>query len=308
MNSTLPLRKNRDFGEKVSDTVRFIKLNWKNLLIMYGLFVLPFLLVAVLLGAGYFMDIFTQIRGNGLQQLFQGWKLIVAAILLFLAINMMAAYVYVYMDLWEKKDEMPTVTDVARKIMKPFLTNIMYSFILFLFIMAVCLAVVLIISAFGRSAGVMALMVLLLFLGFIFFSAYFILVYPANTIGGNEFGSPIRAAWILLRNNWWPSLGYVMVLGLIYYIFSFITQMVLTMVFGISTLLNPEQTTMASGKGMAVVYGLSILIQQLFYLVIFVGSGILYYTLHEEKVGTGLESRIEEIGSKQTGSSQQEEY
>ena len=275
---------------------------------MYGLFVLPFLLVAVYLGAAYFMDIFTQIRGGGFQQLFKGWKLLVAAILILMALNIMAAYVYVYMDLWESNDRMPTVGEVSKRIMRPFWTNILYSIILFVLAVVVCLLVIMTITAFGKNAGVIAIMMLLLFFGMLFFSAWVMLVYPANAIGGNEFGSPIRAAWVLLKNNWWSSLGYILVLALIYYIFSFVTQLALTLIFGISSLLNPEQAANSTGKGMTLVYGLTILVQQVFYLVIFVGSGILYYTLHEEKVGKGLESKIDEIGGHQTSRGQEEEY
>ena len=70
MNTTLPLRRIRDFGEKVTDTIKFIKLNWKNLLVLYGVFVLPFLLIGVFLGAGYFMQIFSAMTAGKANTLF----------------------------------------------------------------------------------------------------------------------------------------------------------------------------------------------------------------------------------------------
>jgi hypothetical protein len=219
----------------------------------------------------------------------------------------MAASIYLYMDLWERNNEMPTIPEVAAGIMRPFLTNILYSIIMSLLVLAACLPLILFVMAVGDSPGMMALLIFILFFGILFFSAFFVLVYPANTIGRNEFGSPIRAVWILLKDNWWSSLGYLLVLILIYYVFSMITQLATSLLFGASTLLNPESIP-ASGKSMTLVYGFNILLQQVFYIIVFVGTGILYYTLHEEKVGSGLESRIDELGSQKFGQGQEEEY
>ena len=42
MVQILFLRRLRDFGEKISDSLLFIKTNWKNLFLLYVIFVVPF--------------------------------------------------------------------------------------------------------------------------------------------------------------------------------------------------------------------------------------------------------------------------
>jgi hypothetical protein len=98
------------------------------------------------------------------------------------------------------------------------------------------------------------------------------------------------------------------VLSLIYYIFSFIVQTALTLIFGVGSLMNAEMPGESFGKGMAVVYGLSMLIQQIFYIIMFVGAGVLYYSLHEEKMGGGLQKMIDDLGTDSSKYGQQEEY
>jgi hypothetical protein len=60
-------------------------------------------------------------------------------------------------------------------------------------------------------------------------------------------------------------------------------------------MMDPEQIA-GLGKSYAYVFGLSTVIQQVFYLVIFIGGGIHYYSVHEEKMGVGLEQEIDRIG------------
>ena len=50
MAQKLFLRRLRDLGEKISDSLLFIKTNWKNLFLLYAIFVVPFIIVAGIVG------------------------------------------------------------------------------------------------------------------------------------------------------------------------------------------------------------------------------------------------------------------
>jgi hypothetical protein len=50
------------------------------------------------------------------------------------------------------------------------------------------------------------------------------------------------------------------------------------------------------------------LIQQIIYIIMFVGAGVLYYSLHEEKMGGGLQKMIDDLGTDSSKYGQQEEY
>ena len=127
MNTTLPLRRIRDFGEKVTDTIKFIKLNWKNLLVMYGIFVLPFLLVGAFLGARYFTQIFSTITTGGTDVLFRSWKLWVSMLLVYMAVNAMATSIYLYMRIWENENRRASPGEILALMPGPFMSNTIYT-------------------------------------------------------------------------------------------------------------------------------------------------------------------------------------
>ena len=158
-----------------------------------------------------------------------------------------------------------------------------------------------------NSPGMIALLMLVLFFVAFFYMIYFFLLYPVNTIDKRG-ANPIVATWQLLRNKWWSSFGYMCILLLIYYVFSLITNLIIMIVFGSSALINPNSLAASTGKTFAMVYGVSLLIQQIFYVIVFVGIGILYYSLDEEKNGSGLESRIDQIGTRSVDHTRQEDY
>jgi hypothetical protein len=308
MDTILPLRKVRDFGEKISDTIQFIRAHWKNLLVMYGLIVLPLLLVAVFLGAGFFMDVFTKLNGD-IRALQQSWKIVAAGILIFFAFSAMAAAIYIYMEFLETNGRPPSIGEVVRALPAPFFRNLLYSLILMLFSAALLVPVFLMISGSGSKPVLLGFMFFIIMVAYLLLMPYIVLIYPCSSIKHSAaLGNPLRAPWRLLRGNWWSSLGYILVLFLIYYILSFITQIGLTIVMGLTGLLGSGKMMQDSGKFMSMLYGLIILVQQVFYIFFFVGIGILYYSLQEQKLGSGLESRINEIGNNTGRGSVEGEY
>lgn len=310
MNTTLPLRRIRDFGEKVTDTIKFIKLNWKNLLVMYGIFVLPFLLIGAFLGAGYFTQIFSRITTGGTNALLGSWKLWVSMFVIYLAVNAMATCIYLYMKIWEDENRRATPGEILALMPRPFMSNTIYTVLMVIGLVILMVPVGLLAAGAGSAgtAALIGLFVFFLMIGMLISLPFLLLVYPVNTIGQGEMGNAFTGAWMLLKGNWWSSLGYTLVLSIIYYILSFIVQTVLTLIFGVGTLMNTEMPGENFGKGMAVVYGLSMLIQQIFYIVMFVGAGVLYFSLHEEKIGGGLEKMIDDLGTSSSKYGQQEEY
>lgn len=310
MNAILPLSKIRDFGEKVTDTVKFIKLNWKNLVVLYGVFVLPFLLVAVLLGAGYFLEVFTRISAGRASDVFGNWKIWLAMVAILMAVNAMSTSIYLYMKIWEEEDRRATPGDIIQRMTRPFITNLVYTLaVVIVFGLAMALIFFLAVGSKGVSTMILVgLMIFALLIVMVVSMAYVVLIYPTNTIGGHELGMAFQGAWYLLRGHWWASLGYILVIGIIYYIFSVIVQTALTIIFGAGALMGAENFAEGMGKGMAVMYGLIMLVQQLFYIIVFVGAGVLYYSLHEEKIGGGLEKMIDQMGSKTARYGREEEY
>jgi hypothetical protein len=124
------------------------------------------------------------------------------------------------------------------------------------------------------------------------------LLFPANTIEDNPFPSSFQRMVHLVRDRWWYTFGVIIIFGLIFYFFSSMISLFSSLVFGLSSVnfLKPSNPDQVFTKKYFLVMGLSSVVQQVFYLVVHVGVGVHYYSLREEKDGSGLEEQIEQLG------------
>jgi ABC-type microcin C transport system permease subunit YejE len=102
----------------------------------------------------------------------------------------------------------------------------------------------------------------------------------------------------LVRDRWWYTFGVVIIFGLIFYFFSTIISLVAGLIFGFSSVnfLTPSDPSKVFTKEYFLFMGLSAVVQQVFYLVVHVGVGVHYFSLREEKDGSGLEAQIDQMG------------
>jgi hypothetical protein len=122
MNTIFQLRKVRDFSERIGDTLQFIKLHWIKLLGLYAVFVVPFLLCGIILGANSIGDFITRFSGS-LEMVTgsMGLKMMAAAVFFLFAGASYSAVVYLFMDHVERTNgDAPTIPDIAGKFMRPF--------------------------------------------------------------------------------------------------------------------------------------------------------------------------------------------
>lgn len=293
MQTLHPLRRTRDFGQTISDTIQFLKAHWKNMLILYLIFVVPFLLVGTLLGASSFSAFFGQI-GSGISNMDNPFSLItpqfvIAIIMYFTSAVAYLTVINLYLKGFEESGgNAPSISEVGTKFMGKFLSNIGYMFVVFIGI--VLLAFMAVIPVVG-------------ILFFTFGSWYLLiclsLLFPLNTIEDNPFMYSFGRMFHLIRNRWWYTFGLVIILTIIYYFFAAVIGLVVNLVFGLGAInfLDAKSGMSMMTKKYFLVTGFSSIIQQIFFLVIHVGIGIHYFTLREEKDGSGLEDRLDQIGS-----------
>jgi hypothetical protein len=141
-----------------------------------------------------------------------------------------------------------------------------------------------------------------LFIGILFITIIFNLncIYVAEEKG---LSAGVTRMFELFSGRWWHTIGFTIVVFLIYYVFSFIIQFIFMLVFGVFSInfFTPRSTQpAASGHSMVnmivLLVGLLVLLQQAFYIIVFCGVGVNYYSLAEEKDGSAIEARIESIG------------
>lgn len=291
-NMQIQLRKIRDFGESISDTIQFLKYNWKNLLMLYLIFVVPVLLIATLLGANSFSAIFSQL-GDAQESSFRNFgdffsiQLFLAVLLYLLSGTAYGTAVSLYMRVYEEKGgQTPSIQEIGRLLPSKLLSN---------------LALIIILS---MGAGVFMFIAIIPFLGILLFLTGVVylginlaILFQVNTIENNTIGGSISRCFSLMRNRWWYSFGYLIILFLIYYFFALIISFAVSTIFGFSAInfLDPGSVSKMTEKYFLVT-GLSALVQQIFYLIIHTGLGIHYFSLKEEKEGSGLEERLDRLG------------
>ena len=309
--NSFQLRKVRDFGERIGDAVLFTRINWVNLLILYAVFVVPFLLIGIILGANSISDFLTKFTG-GLDSLsgLLGWKMITATIMFLLASASYAAVVYLYMDQFESNHGLkPTVSEIGNLYPRALIYNIGYTLLVVILFIPVFLLIAGMAIALKAQLAIFFLAIPLLFFLGLFAMVYIMMIYPVNIIGKGSFGSALGETFRLLHGRWWFSIGYFFVLLIIYYFFAMAISTIFNVIFGLTAInfTDPNRIT-RMGKGFMYVFGLTTLVQQIFYLIIFVGTGIHYYSTQEEKMGSGLEEKIDQLGMSPGQKTDNEQY
>jgi hypothetical protein len=301
--SSYPLSKLRDFGATISDTITFLKMNLKELVLMYVIFVAPFLLIATLLGADSFSEFFSGIGsnlGDFLRNLQDFGPMMLLSILMYLLAAMLyPTLVYRYMRLYEEgAGKKPTIQEVSRGLLSQTLTNAGYSTLLIIGLIVSALIVIIPIIGF-----------LVFFFGMIYLMINFTMLLPATTIESPSFPGGYRRAIQLVKGRWWYTFGVVIIILMISWFFTMIISFTTSMVFGLASVnfLDPDAASQFLTKKYFLVTGLSAIIQQLFYLIPHVGMGMLFFSLREEKEAGGLSSSLDTLGTDTSTSTHPEE-
>jgi hypothetical protein len=292
--TSYPLRKTRDFGLTISDTLLFVKGNWKGLLLMYFIFIVPFLVVGTLVGAEslgeFFYEMFSKSNDIFSFQFMEHAPMVGLSLLCYMIAGVLyPTLVYIYMERYEAGEgQTPTLQECASRLFLIGLSNCGYVLVTsFGFIL---MAMIIVIPVLGA---------IIFIFGFFYLVVAFSMLIPVNTIEDRPFPFAYRRSIELVMGRWWYTLGVTVVLFLIYYFFAMIIGFVSTMVSGLSSVnfLDPNAASQIFTKKYFLVSGLSAIVQQIFYLLIHVGLGIHYFSLREDKDGTGLEARLDQLGN-----------
>ena len=302
-NASYPLSRLRDFGATISDTITFLKMNLKALVLMYLIFVAPILLIATLLGADSFSEFFSGIGSNvgdflrSLQDF--GPMMLLSVMMYILAAMLYPTLVYRYMRLYEEGEgQKPSIREVATGLIRQTLTNAGYSMILIFGLIVAALIVIIPIIGF-----------LVFFFGMIYLMINFTMLLPATTIETHRFPGGFKRAIELVKGRWWYTFGVVIIILMISWFFTMIISFTTSMIFGLASInfLDPESASEVFTRKYFLVTGLSAILQQLFYLIPHVGMGILFFSLREEKEAGGLAASLDALGTDPATTSHPEE-
>jgi hypothetical protein len=302
MQPVLYLRRPRDFGEKISDSFLFLKQNGKNLFSIYAVFVVPFIIAAIVIALFFAGRLYGMVQNNGESLQFSDfmtWDLAIILLCFLIAITSYNTAIFSYMRLYdEQRGVKPTVAQVGQLFFRKWFRVLCYNIL-----MAVLIGVIVIlpylliffiplVNLFGQ-----------LFIGILFSTImlHLNIIYVKEDAG---LSTAIGRLFSLFRENWWKTIGFNCIMFLIYYVFTFAMVFIVTI---LSTLLYvfflmPHGTPHTGVEKtlinlVVLATGGFFILQQALYIMLFCGTGVNYFSLSEEKDGTAIYEQIESIGT-----------
>ncbi len=303
-------RQIRDFGETFNVSVKFIKQNFKLFFFSIISIAGPFILISAIAGAFYqsnSMGAFSIAR-MGQETFFEQYGIFFLIFLLSSVLSnlMLIGTTFSYMiNYMEKGPGNFTIADVSSLLIK----NGLRIFLTFLFLILLLALIIGVIAgivaalAFSKVQVLIVLFVLLLIFGLIIVmpplfwqlsSIYLIVMQEGKGI----FASFVRTFKVMRGNFWWTwviMICTILTIGIASLVFT-LPQLIYQMVIMFSHL-KPDAVDEGTSIPFIIVASVCTFFSTILYSVLYIICGFHYYSLAEQKDGTGLIERINEIGN-----------
>ena len=284
MDSKIELAKPRDFGEIISDTFGFVKQNFKPLLKYFFIFCGFFLLATGAtdtLNQIQTLNRFNNFNPNSFDNStgpFSAFTPTYFLNLFFLMLEYLSITIMTlsFMALYKQKgNEVPDAEE-------------MWGYFKFYFFRIVGSTIVV--------AVLFILACLLCLIPGIYLYPIISLIFPIIIIENASFGYAFNQSFKLIKDNWWPTFGVLIVMGIILGVASVILVLPSAIFTAGSIFLHMTKGTSTSIAGVVIT---SILKQcsHVFQILSVVATCLIYFNLHESKEGTGLMERINQFGA-----------
>jgi hypothetical protein len=292
----IELRKIRDFGQNINDCFVFLRQNLKPLLKSF------FAICGVfMLGQAIFNGIYQSNAMGGLfQQLISGttrtgrygdgglasifsatyFLMLLFTLLTYVSMNLvLGAYLKYYL---EHDREQPGIEDIWLSFRRYFSRVFFYS---------IPIAALTFIGAiFCLAPGI--------YLWVVFVPFTMVVI-----IEDADFGTAFSRCFEIVKENWWISFAIYLVAYIIYSVSSSIIGIIVGLFAGAAAYF----TTKDVGTTVGIVTSFLNTFSFLFYIIFFICAALQYFTLAEQKDGTGILSRIDSIGSNNNNFDQADE-
>ncbi|MFC6997046.1 hypothetical protein [Rufibacter roseus] len=276
----IDFRVERDFGQKINATFGFIRQNFAPLSRCILFIAAPFALLA-----GIFSGLFqsSQLQAlNGEYGAFDSFSMMVGnvhylATMFFslMAFVMLSLTVYSYLVLRMDYEGPIEVTDVW-EVVKSQAVAVFYSSV----------AVVIMVAL-----GMLLLIVPGIYLSVVL--SIFIIVMVREDLG---FIDAVERCFYLMKGNWWPTFGYILVIGLIQALIAFVASLPSMVVYVLRIFHLPGGT---NDMVFIAASTFSSIVNLLLYVITTVALAFQYFTLVEIKDGVGLLEKVNQIGQRQ---------
>lgn len=279
MKQPIELRRLRDFGQIINDSFTFLKVNFKplfrSLLSLCGILIIISTIATI---AQYLnmSNVFAVNRFTGGD--FNSFSYVISAFLSAFALVLTQSFIHLvtlcYISVYLQKNNTP-----------PSLAEVWGYFRYYFF----------------RVLGSGILVFLLLGIGFIlciipgiYIMIPIYLVIPIIVMENASFGYALNKSFRLVKNNWWMVFGVIFIMGLIVGVASSIASIPITLI----TVGNRLLPLKGFRIPLIIIFSILRNVLLLAYVLPAIAISLCYFSLSEEKEGTGLLDRIETIGKK----------
>jgi hypothetical protein len=291
MNNNLEFRKQREFGEIISDTFLFIKQNFKPLLKVFfylcGFFFLASILSAVmhLLGAGNLKNITSATSPMQAYSNMFSWSYAVVMLFFMATYTSITVSTLSYIAVYIDKGNKPPSPEEVWAYFKYYFLRVM-----------------------GSSIPI----TILTFLAFICCIIPGIYVFPALSIfyavmifENGSFGYSFGRAFKLANKDWFATAGAMIIIWIITYA-AFLIPSLPTMILGMISMFTKGPT--GTVTTLMIISTVIQYLSYVFMMIPLIGVSLCYFNLAERLESGGLLARIETLGKPSTPSDIPEEY
>ncbi|MNL14102.1 hypothetical protein D3C87_1350320 [compost metagenome] len=294
MSEKLEFKKVREFGEIISDTIQFIRQNFKSLLKVYAYFCGFFIVAGAIAAVMYQIDSRDVILGaydkNNPLSAYGFSKLLtlnyllvfIFSLLMYTSINVsMLSFIALYIQ----KGNVAPSTEEVWSYFKYYFFRVLLSSILLSMLLVVGFVCCFI-------PGIYLFPALTLF-------------YPIMVLENMGFTDSFSRSFRLIKDNWWATAGVVLIIYVITYAAMSLASMpavIITMV-GVFT-----QGAKGLSTTMLVISSVIQYLCYVFLIVPVIGCTLCYFNLAERQESAGLMDRINQLGEQRNDFTTPEEY
>jgi hypothetical protein len=290
MKPNLEFRKQREFGEIISDTFLFIKQNFKPLLKVFLYLCGFFILASILLAITHLIDVSdvylnTNRRPTEVYGRLFSWSYFAVIFFYFVSYAAITVSTLSYIAVYIDKGNVPPSPEEVWAYFKYYYFRVLGSSIPILLLLVLAFACCIL-------PGVYVFPALSIF-------------YAVMIFENGSFAYSFGRAFKLSNKDWWATAGAMIIIWIITYAAFLIPSMpsiILGMIMGFT------QGAAAISKVWLIIFTTVQYISYVFLMIPLIGTSLCYFNLAERTDSTGLLARIDKLGENNTQSDIKEEY
>ena len=287
MNSNIELAKPRDFGEIINDTFTFVKQNFKPLLKYFFIFSGFFLVASAATSVLNQVNMYRAVNNfnpnsfdndSPFSRAFAVFTPVYFLNMLFLVLTYVSITVMVlsYMAIYKQnRNIVPSTEEMWGYIKYYFLKVLGSSIVLSIIVVLGCV--------FCLIPG-------------IYLYPIMALVLPIMVIENSSFNYAFNQSFRLIKDNWWVTFGVLVVIFIVLYVASMVVLIPASLLTMGSLFFHFTKGTSVSVTA-AIITALLQTVVHVFHILSIVAACMCYFSLTENKEGTGLMERISQFGN-----------